>query len=55
LSADEPKTPNDAAASKVRRQKLLARLRTSVSNWRPIAKRAAGAIAAVAAVAYVLS
>ena len=55
MSADEPKTPKDAAASKVRRQKLLARLRTSVSDWRPIAKRAAGAIAAVAAVGYVLS
>jgi polyvinyl alcohol dehydrogenase (cytochrome) len=55
LSADEPKTPEDAAASKVGRQKLLARLRPSVPDWRPIAKRAAGAIAAVAAVGYVLS
>ena len=45
----------DAAASKVRRQKLLARLRPSVPDWRPIAKRAAGAIAAVAAVGDVLS
>jgi polyvinyl alcohol dehydrogenase (cytochrome) len=55
LSADEPKTPKDAAASKVSRQKLLARLRPSVPDWRPIAKRAAGAIVAVAAVGYVLS
>jgi polyvinyl alcohol dehydrogenase (cytochrome) len=55
LSADEPKTPEDAAASKVGRQKLLARLRPSVPDWRPIAKRAAGAIAAVAAVGAVLS
>jgi polyvinyl alcohol dehydrogenase (cytochrome) len=55
LSADEPKTPKEAAASKVSRQKLLARLRPSVPDWRPIAKRAAGAIVAVAAVGYVLS
>jgi polyvinyl alcohol dehydrogenase (cytochrome) len=55
LSTDEPKTPRDAASSKVRRQKLFARLRPSVPDWRPIAKRAAGVIAAVAAVGYVLS
>jgi hypothetical protein len=55
LSADEPKTLEDAAASKVGRQKLLARLRPSVPDWRPIAKRATGAIAAVAAVGAVLS
>ena len=55
MSADEPKTPQDAAASKVARQRLLARLRQSVSDWRPTAKRAASAIAAVAAVGAVLS
>jgi polyvinyl alcohol dehydrogenase (cytochrome) len=62
LSADEPKTPKNAASSKVGRQKLfarvrllLARLRLSTPDWRPIAKRVAGAIAAVAAVGYVLS
>ena len=55
MSADEPKTLEDAAASKVGRQKLLARLRPSVPDWRPIAKRATGAIAAVAAVGAVLS
>jgi polyvinyl alcohol dehydrogenase (cytochrome) len=55
LSADEPKTPEATAASKVGRQKPLARLRPSVPDWRPIAKRAAGAIAAVAAVGAALS
>ena len=55
LSADEPKKLEDAAASKVGRQELLARLRPSVSDWRPTAKRAAGAIAAVAAVGTALS
>jgi polyvinyl alcohol dehydrogenase (cytochrome) len=46
--------PEDAAA-KVERQKLLTRLRSSVPDWRPVAKRAAGAIAAFAAVGAVLS
>ena len=55
MSADEPKTPQDTAASKVAGQRLLARLRQSVPDWRPTAKRAASAIAAVAAVGAVLS
>jgi polyvinyl alcohol dehydrogenase (cytochrome) len=55
LSADEPKAPEDATAAIVERQKLLARLRPPVPDWRSIAKRVAGVIGAVAAVGYVLS
>jgi polyvinyl alcohol dehydrogenase (cytochrome) len=54
LSADEPKTLKDEAALKLKRQRLVARLRPYVPDWRRIAKRAAGAIAAVAAVGTVL-